>query len=543
MGKEKERGYEIVQVAIKDIDLLPVFAMRDLKDADVDGLAESIKTQGLINPVLVRPKGTGWELICGHRRYLAFCQLKAPTIPAHVIDATDEQAFVLALTENIERRDPTPMEDASAFKRAMDTMHMKPEAIAKQVGRSPSWVLRRVQLLELEPRVQECIQDGTVSATMAEEAFLKLKHQGDQLELLKDIEGGIRNGQVPTAKATERVANDLIKKRAKIEALAKRLQVLGDQVKFPKCPKCGSPPTPDGYDMDLEKNRVQCSRCYERWNLVKGLVKDRETNLDGNYSSRSSSPDGENVVHIESSDHRSQLGVQEFFDHIMTAAIKKKAAMFIEVNDPELCDEGQISIALDWKKLGLKLPTCRIGEPDEKGAKHKADVGLQVFGNYGGGNKDVLTHRKRLWALEQAIDPKAKPAEIVRHEVQRLVVDHIALGKGKELVTTNGIRTIQAVHQDYTAIITDPTGHTQLCEEDEVRNIVKAAKKAGAGAAKKKPTAKEGLSQNILGHHMLLGKVDKLDEKAIWTCTKCGCMADKPSSVDRKCPGKPKGVK
>ena len=544
MGKEKERGYEIVQVAIKDIDLLPVFAMRDLKDADVDGLAESIKTQGLINPVLVRPKGTGWELICGHRRYLAFCKLKAPTIPAHVIDATDEQAFVLALTENIERRDPTPMEDASAFKRAMDTMHMKPEAIAKQVGRSPSWVLRRVQLLELEPKVQAAVQDGTVSATMAEECFIRLKHHGDQLELFNEIKQQSQWGRVPTAKAMEATANQLIKKRAAIETIAAYLQKNADKVKFPKCPSCGGPPDPD-WAREVKTNILHCDKCYNHWNAIKGPTRARETTLDGNVSGREKTvPGGESVVKVESPDHRSNIGIQEYFDHLAGLITKSKSATMLQIGeDFDDEDEEELSITIKvGRKQFSKLPNVLLSPPEAKKATHKTEV--TVLGTQWGGNNDaVLEHRNRLWDLEDAINSKVDQAEIVHHELERLVVDHVALSKGKELATDNGTYTVNAVHRDYTAILAHTNGHTQLYDESALRNIVKAAKKAGAGPAKKKPAAKEGLSQDILGHHMLLGKVDKLDEKAIWTCTKCGCMADKPSSVDRKCTGKPKGVK
>jgi ParB family chromosome partitioning protein len=485
MGKEKNRGYELVQVAIKSIELLPVFAMRDLKDADVDGLAESIKTQGLINPVLVRPKGTGWELICGHRRYLAFCKLKAPTIPAHVIDATDEQAFVLALTENIERRDPTPMEDASAFKRAMDTMHMKPEAIAKQVGRSPSWVLRRVQLLELEPRVQAAVQEGTISATMAEEGFLKLKHQGDQLELFKEIKQQAQFGRAPTAKAVEASADELVKKRAKIEALAKHLQQLGDKLKFPKCPKCGNPPASDGYSMDLRKNKVQCSKCYEHWDLVKGSVRERETTLDGNVSGREKTvPGGESVVKVESKDHLSNIAIQDYFDHLAKLVTKAKAATMIQIGEEFGDDDGDeelsITFKVDRKKLP-KWPTMVLTPPGAKKAKHATDATLQV-GGWGGDNEGVLEHRTRLWDLEKAIDAKVTPAGIARHELERLVVDHIALSKGKVLETTmdnNTVYEVLAVHRDYTAIMQDTTHDATLfMEEKEVRAIVKNAKKA-----------------------------------------------------------------
>ncbi len=484
MGKEKERGYEIVQVAIKSIELLPVFAMRDLKEADVEGLAESIKTQGLINPILVRPKGNGWELICGHRRYLAFLKLHAPTIPAHVIDATDEQAFTLALTENIERRDPTPIEDGRAFKRAMVDLKMKPEAIAKQVGRSPSWVLRRVQLLELEPRVQAAVQDGTVSATMAEEAFLKLKHQGDQLGLLKEIKQQAQYGRAPTARALESIANDLVKKRTSIDALAGYIQKNANKIKFPKCPNCKNPPDPY-WVSETKKDILHCGHCGTHWNAIRGPVKDRETTLDGNYSSREKSvPGGESVVKVESPDHLSNISVQEYFDHLAHLVTKAKAANIVQIGEEYNFDEDEeelaITIKVDRKKLP-KLPSILLTPPDKKKAEHKTDVTLNV-GGFGGNNDETVEHRKLLWEMEKAIDPKVKPAEIVRHELERLVVDHIALSKGKVLETTmdnNTVYEVLAVHRDYTAVMQDTThDSTRFMEEKEIRAIVKNAKKA-----------------------------------------------------------------
>jgi hypothetical protein len=295
--------------------------------------------------------------------------------------------------------------------------------------------------------------------------------------------------------------------------------------------------------MDLKRNKVQCSSCYNRWDLIKGEVRDRETTLDGNVSGRETVKGGESVVKAESNDHLSNIPIQDYFDHLANLITKNELATMIQIGeefDEDRSEELSITIKVDRKKMG-KLPNVLLTPPGKK-ATHKTDATLQMTG-WGANNKEILEHRNRLWGLEAAIDNTVSSAEIVHHELERLVVDHVALSKGKELATNNGTYTVNAVHRDYTAILTHTNGHTQLEEEGTLRNIVKAAKKAGAGAAKKKPATKEGLSQNILGHHMLLGKVDTLDEKAIWTCTKCGCMADKPSSVDRKCTGKPKGVK
>jgi rubrerythrin len=433
----------------------------------------------------------------------------------------------------------------------MDTMHMKPEAIAKQVGRSPSWVLRRVQLLELEPRVQAAVQDNTISATMAEEAFLKLKHHGDQLQLLKEVNDSARCGRVPTAKAVEQSANGLVKQRSKIEVIAKHIQELGEKCKFPVCPKCGGPASPDGWDMDLKKNKVSCSHYHGAWNLITGPIKDRETTLDGNVSGREKTvPGGESVVKVESKDHLSNIAIQDYFDHLAKLVTKAEAVSMIQVGEEFGSDDDDeelsITIKIDRKKLP-KFPNVLLGPPEGKKAKHATDATIQV-GGWGGNNEAVLEHRTRLWDLEKAIDAKTQPAEIVRHELERLVVDHVALSKGKELITPNGTRTIRAVHRDYTAIIADPTGHTQLYEESEVRNIVKAAKTNGENKEKaiKQFVKKDkvGLTHNVLGHRFLRGKVGpKIGDPVDWMCTRCGITVetkDLPSVKDECAPIKAK---
>lgn len=518
--------YEVKEIVMDEVELLPVFAMRDeMKKGDVETLAASIKELGLLNPLIVRPilaeiakmKGFKYQLISGHRRFLALQVNKAKTAPARVIEVDDATAFVLALTENIERKDPEPLEEARAFRRAVDELHMQVKDIAKQIRKSPSYVSNRMRLLELPQQVQEALENKEITPGHCEHGFLQLKHQQDQIELLRKTKE--RDGGVASISEVKDDTRRLSKNRADIEALANKLRELGDQVKFPKCPKCGSSPEPS-YGMDLRRNKVQCGKCYHEWNLVKGDVRERESTLDGSISNRETVPGGESVVKVESVDHISQIPIQSFFDHLAAAITKSKAVNIIQIGedfDDDRMGDLSITIKVDRKKFG-KLPNVLLTPPEKKGAKNVTDVTLQGGGWGTEGNKEVLEHRKRLWALEQAIFPEVKPAGIIHHELERLVVDHVALSKGKVLETNiddNTVFEVLAVHRDYTAIMKDTThNETRFFEEKEVRTIVKAAKKAGAKAGKKKPAAK---------------KAPKFIEGV---CAVCGCTEDEACEDD-----------
>lgn len=516
MEKEKPQTYKVEQVAIGNIRLRPVFAMRNFKDADVESLAISIKQQGLINPLLVRKLADGYELISGHRRLLALRKLKADTVAAHVIEATDEQAFVLALTENIERRDPNPMEEAHAFQRAMTELKMTADAIGKQVGRDSTWVLKRIQLLDLDDQVQAAVQEGTVSATMAQEAFLKLKHRGDQTELLKSVKQDIRGGNIPTAKNAEEEAKRILAQRAEIEAVAKCIQSFGDKVKFKRCPTCGLDPDPTSYQMNLKKGHLHCTRYNcPPWHPVTGVVKPaRETTLDGNVRSGTPVKGGESVVKVEADGHRSHLTVQQFFDKLVGLIMDNKAAIDLKLTEDWMGMNAprclELSVHIDTKKLA-DLPTIELEAKTWKTCPQKTAVTL-AGGNWGGNNKNMLKQRELFWKLEKSIMRDVIPAEIVRVPLERLVIDHVALSRGKELVGPKGTWTVKTVHRDYTAILVDPKEQLVLVEEDSLREMVKLTKKAEAAPARPAPKT----------------DAEKMLKASPGIFSSCGCTEDEP---------------
>jgi len=138
-------------------------------DLDADALADlahSIQAQGLIQPIRVRPLDSGYELVAGHRRYLACAQLGWITIPATVPDGnpmSDATAERERIVENLHRINLTPIEEALAIARLSFEQELTIEEIARAVHRSPGWVRERLQLAELDDELRDLVHQRELS--------------------------------------------------------------------------------------------------------------------------------------------------------------------------------------------------------------------------------------------------------------------------------------------------------------------------------------------------------------------------------------------
>ncbi|MEE4639729.1 MAG: ParB/RepB/Spo0J family partition protein [Wenzhouxiangella sp.] len=163
-GEAGPAGAQDDRSTLQDLELDAIqpgrYQPRSAMDPDrLDELAESIRAQGLVQPVVVRPlarPGT-YELIAGERRWRA-CRLAGKThIPAIVREVPDEAALALALIENIQRENLNPLEEATALKRLIDEFELTHAQAAENVGRSRAAVSNLLRLLELAPEVRELV--------------------------------------------------------------------------------------------------------------------------------------------------------------------------------------------------------------------------------------------------------------------------------------------------------------------------------------------------------------------------------------------------
>jgi ParB family chromosome partitioning protein len=124
-------------------------------------LAESIKSQGVMQPILARPIGAGrYEIVAGERRWRAARMAGLTSVPALVREVADRQALAIALIENLQREDLNPLDEASGIKRLTEEFGMTHAEAAEAVGRSRAAITNALRLLELAPPVQELVREG-----------------------------------------------------------------------------------------------------------------------------------------------------------------------------------------------------------------------------------------------------------------------------------------------------------------------------------------------------------------------------------------------
>ena len=172
---------------IEDIDLsrinrAPYFS-RNTSNATSTELANSIKEKGLLQPILVRIKESYFEIVSGNRRYQACKSLGWRKIICHVLELDDKEAFEISLIENIQRKRLDPKEEAEAFKSyIMDHGWGGISQLSAKIGKSVSYVQRRVKLLDLPSDVLNSISNSSISTTIAEE-LLSIDDKDKQSQL------------------------------------------------------------------------------------------------------------------------------------------------------------------------------------------------------------------------------------------------------------------------------------------------------------------------------------------------------------------------
>ena len=137
---------------------------RSFDETALNELAESIKTQGILAPLVVRPVGQHFEIVAGARRYRAAQLAGLETAPVRIVELTDAQALETSIVENLQRRDVHPMEEASGYARllALDEPKYSVEQIAAKVGKAPAFILARLKLVELVPAVVEAFTQDEI---------------------------------------------------------------------------------------------------------------------------------------------------------------------------------------------------------------------------------------------------------------------------------------------------------------------------------------------------------------------------------------------
>lgn len=180
---EEERIQEIPIELIKPNKYQP---RSTFDEEEITLLSESIKENGLLQPIVVRKVGDAYELIAGERRLKACQKIGKKFIEAKVLNIKEQEHLTLALIENIQRVDLNPIEKATAFKRLMEINGLTHEEIAKKVGLERSTVSNFIRLLELPDKIKEYVSRGTISFGHAK-VLLSIKDAEKQIFLAEKI--------------------------------------------------------------------------------------------------------------------------------------------------------------------------------------------------------------------------------------------------------------------------------------------------------------------------------------------------------------------
>jgi ParB family chromosome partitioning protein len=202
------------EIRIAEIEINPFQPRTDFDEQALIELAESIKLQGLIQPITVRRVNShSYQLISGERRLRACKRAGLNTIPAYIRTANDQQMLEMALIENIQRENLNAMEVALSFQRMLDECGLKQEQLGERVSKNRSTVNNYLRLLKLPPSIQASIRDGDISMGHAR-ALITIEDPIKQVHLhqlilqqnlsVRKVEEMVRNLQNGTPKKEER---------------------------------------------------------------------------------------------------------------------------------------------------------------------------------------------------------------------------------------------------------------------------------------------------------------------------------------------------
>lgn len=153
----------VEHISIDEIKPNAVQPRKTFDKEKLDDMAASIKEHGIIQPIIVRPSGKGYEIVAGERRYRAARAAGLKEVPCIVRELTDRENMLFAIIENMQREDLNPIEEAEGLHAMAETYNLTQEDISKSVGKSRPYITNSLRLLNLEPEVLEMVRSGELS--------------------------------------------------------------------------------------------------------------------------------------------------------------------------------------------------------------------------------------------------------------------------------------------------------------------------------------------------------------------------------------------
>jgi len=186
-GESKNKTQDIVQLPVEQLVPNPGQPRKNFDETELQELADSIKTYGIIQPIIAANAGDGtYIIIAGERRTRAAKLAGLSAVPVIIRDYTDQKKLEISLIENIQRSDLNPIEEAAAFKNLMDFSNLSQDELAMRMGKNRSTVANALRLLKLPVEIQKSIEDGKVSSGHAR-ALLSVTDVKSRDKLYREI--------------------------------------------------------------------------------------------------------------------------------------------------------------------------------------------------------------------------------------------------------------------------------------------------------------------------------------------------------------------
>ncbi len=176
----------LTEIAVSKVTPNPHQPRRDFDETKLRELADSIRAEGLLQPIVVRKMGEGFQIIAGERRWRACRELGLKRIPAHIVEASEVSSAVLSLIENLQRADLNPIEEALGYASLLKDFHLTQEAVAERVGKSRAAVANALRLLQLDREIQGFLNKGLLSVGHAK-VILGLEDPAQRTILARQI--------------------------------------------------------------------------------------------------------------------------------------------------------------------------------------------------------------------------------------------------------------------------------------------------------------------------------------------------------------------
>ncbi|OEF97319.1 nucleoid occlusion protein [Desulfuribacillus alkaliarsenatis] len=252
---QEDQSERITEIPVHLIDPSPYQPRSVFEDDKLDELCQTIKTHGIIQPIVVRKNGPRYELIAGERRLRAVKKLQLEVIPAIIKNMNDTQAASVALIENLQREGLTSIEEAIAYKKLIDIHGLTQEALAQRLGKGQSTIANKLRLINLP----ELVQEGLMQRKLTE------RHARALLQICTEEE------------ILHRLYNDIITRDLTVKQVEDRIKQYKESQNKPKKPKRV------GISKDIRIARNTISQSIEMVKKIGMNIDVEETDMDEYY--------------------------------------------------------------------------------------------------------------------------------------------------------------------------------------------------------------------------------------------------------------------